>query len=283
MLPEGQIVTARLRGIDDQGRFRFEAGTQTLLLGTDQFIRFGSVPVVSRGPVVVLRSGGMVCGDVVHADDSTVVVLSDLFGVQRLDRDGVAGILFALPGDVGRLDRELDRCGLLPGVKTETDHDIVWLANGDEIQGRIRGATDRRLQIETELGEIEPARNQLQGVRFADGRSSGAEPVCAVGFRDGSVLPAVRVAAGKEEEIVLQDTRGRMWQASTSRVRFVQAFSDRWVYLSDSQVEYRHVPFFSVVLPDRKDRNVAEGRLRAGGTTYWKGIGVYSASRLSCR
>ncbi|GAB6165529.1 hypothetical protein JCM19992_15290 [Thermostilla marina] len=284
VLPEGRVLAAQLRGLDEQGRFLFEAGSQSLRLTIDQFVRFGGVPEVTRGPVVVLRSGGMVCADVIEADDATIVVLSDLFGIRRLDRQAVAGILFSLPGDPVRMDRELDRCGLLSlDTSPKNEEDLVWLLNGDEIRGRIRGVTDRRLQVETEFGEIETARNQVQGLRFAVDHPEDDNVACVVGFEDGSVLQAVSCARGNEEELVLRDPRGKTWQASISRIRFIQTFSARWSYLSDSEIEYRHVPFFSVVLSERRDRNIVGGRLRAGGITYWKGLGVYSACRLTYR
>src|SRR5439155_2426063 len=54
------------------------------------------------------------------------------------------------------------------------------------------------------------------------------------------------------------------------------------VYLSDLKpTVYEHRPFLDVRWPYEMDRSVAGNELRLGGSTYDKGIGLHSESRLS--
>jgi hypothetical protein len=173
---------------------------------------------------------------------------------------------------------------LLDGAR---EADRVMLVNGDTLTGTIRELTGDRLSVELQGSTVELPIGRVAAAAFGKADSSAqsdAPPRWLVGFEDGTLLRARSVMATDEAvDVVLPDGDVLRSDAPQS-LTFLQRLAAPVLYLSDRQpYSFQHDAFFDLAWPLRADRNVAGGRLRAGGHLYAKGLGVHSAARLVYR
>src|SRR5262249_43111537 len=77
---------------------------------------------------------------------------------------------------------------------------------------------------------------------------------------------------------------GARLRVSLREVAALDLYQGRAVYLSDLKPsKYAYRPYLDATWPHTLDGNVAEHDLRLGGSTYDKGVGLHSHSRLSYR
>jgi hypothetical protein len=248
----------------------------------DELVRWGFPAEATRGSQLFTRDGSLLVGDVVSFADDRLVALLDLFGEARFARDQLAAIVFQPPGAAGDRDRLM--FDLLDGAR---EADRVMLVNGDTLTGTIRELTGDRLSVELQGSTVELPIGRVAAAAFGKADSSAqsdAPPRWLVGFEDGTLLRARSVMATDEAvDVVLPDGDVLRSDAPQS-LTFLQRLAAPVLYLSDRQpYSFQHDAFLDLAWPLRADRNVAGGRLRAGGHLYAKGLGVHSAARLVYR
>lgn len=264
------VVDGTLVFADETGERRFPA---------EKLLRFGTLPDEARPPLVTLTGNGILAGDVVRMEEGTLTLLSDTFGVLRLAEHRVTGIVFVPPVDALATQQLLDDL-----AQTDRETDRLLLTNGDELSGEVLGIGEEVLEFSAELGDVEIPRSRLAAVQFDRSNSGGQtkpRPWAMLGFADGSLVPAMALQMDGDREVVLpwDDTS---WPCPLERLVFLQPLQSEATYLSALQPrDYRHVPFLTISRPYRRDRNVLGGRIRSGGQGYLKGLGMYSASRLT--
>jgi hypothetical protein len=146
----------------------------------------------------------------------------------------------------------------------------------------VTSVDDDQVSIETDAGNVPIQTHRTTAIRFA---KSQAEPLTGlrvmIGLSDGSRWLAKSLkSVGKNIELTLSDDNNILVDAD--QVIALQPFGGRVVYLSDLKPSgYKHIPFLQLAWPYELDRNVSGNQLRVGGIEYVKGLGMYSASRLT--
>jgi hypothetical protein len=229
---------------------------------------------------LVLADGGLLVADLVEVDKETLVADSLLFGLVRLPLDCVAGAMLVPPSHRHPKDLLLDRIGSASG-----DCDLVILANGDELAGRMVSIGDDTLRLETDPVAADIELHRVRAIIFDPGlvRRPTPEAVRAIaGFGDGSRLQAKEIVL-EGESLTVELAGGTALKAAAADLVCLQPLGGTVIYLSDLEpAGSRQVPYLDLSWPPcRTDRKVTGGLLRAGGRLYLKGLGVHSASRLT--
>jgi hypothetical protein len=276
---DGEPFPAKLATVDADWQVTLDSAGKLRTLPAAELVRWGDCAEARRGPILVLADGGLLVADVLGADKEQLAADSDAFGLVKLPLEWVRGVVFRMPAD--RRAGEL----LLDAVASaEGDGDRVTVVNGDQLVGRLETIRDDVLRLEADFGPVEIESHRLRAlvlnpalVTLADHK--GLHAVC--GFRDGSRVAADRLVV-QGDSVKLRAAGGRAWTAPREDLVFLQFFGGRVTYLSDMKVaDHRHLAYLDLRWPYRTDRNVAGGRLRAGGRLYLKGMGVHSTFRLT--
>ena len=86
----------------------------------------------------------------------------------------------------------------------------------------------------------------------------------------------------REDELAGTTLFGATVQVPLSQLVGLSIYQGRAVYLSDLQPRhYEHTPYLDVRWPFGRDASVAGHDMRLAGSTYDKGIGLHSESRLT--
>jgi len=281
---DGETFEARLVGAGADGRLTFAGlGGARRDVRADALVRWGTPAEPVRGPVAVLADGGLLPADVLRIDTGQVVFDSDSLGEIRVPLESLAGIVLAWPSGAAEQDRLVDRL-----LEAKGSSDVVLLANGDRLAGVVVDVDEREVRFDADGKPTRLPRDRVGAVVFNPAlrsRTSKPAPRTWLGLDDGTRLLVDRMAINGP---TLRPTPSgapadaRPWSTAARRLVFVQPVGGRVEYLSDRKADgYRHVPFLDLPWPYRNDRNVLDGRLRAGGRTWLKGLGVHSSARLT--
>lgn len=268
-------------------RAAFDGTTSTASLLVDgerrdanDLVRWGQPAPPARRPGVTLANGSRVLADRAWAPNGLVQVEDEQIRLRRgmawlnFDRDSVRWILLS-PGMAG-LDQEK-----LPEMSPNSD-DLVLLAGGDRLAGRINSLAAGSLTITVAGQPIETPLENVAAVRLADTGIDPGSSACLVGLDDGSLLHASRLLIDEDlVEIALGDLT---ITAEPDTLAFVQPLGGPVQYLSDFEpVDYRHTPYLDLVWPYACDRGLRGGPLVGGGRRAAKGVAMHSAARLVYR
>lgn len=276
---EGTPFAGELLEVTADWQLGFQTADGTRTMPVAELVRWGSLPEVSRGPLVVLGDGGVLVVEGVQADKKTVTAESLLFGRIEIPLESVAGLAFQVPADRDGCDRLLELFGSASGRS-----DQVVLSNGDRISGRYQGYGDGAVHLLTDTGPLDIERHRIRAVVFNPAlvrRSGGPGLHALLGFSDGSRLD-VRKLEGKGVALRVTPVEGLTWSVAREELAFLQPLGGPLSYLSDlTASDYRHVPYLELGWPYRQDHSVTGGWLRAGGHLFAKGLGLHSAARLT--
>jgi hypothetical protein len=176
---------------------------------------------------------------------------------------------------------ELLRRRLLAEKRTR---DILFLVNGDVLEGTLTALDAKSVVVEADSKEVSVQRAKVAVIAL------NTELVRA------PQLPGVsgRLVLADGDRLTLRSARGdaKTWtgvtafgeeiQVPVGRVVALDVLQNRAVYLSDLKPKrYEHTPYFDVAWPFVTDGSVAGRDLRLGGSTYDKGLGLHSESRLT--
>jgi len=294
----GAPFAATLAGIDRQGTITFHAGKQTRSLPMAELVAWGAPSEIGAHGQILLADGGLLAAEIMSSDESRLKVDSALFGLPEIPLENVAGVICHPPADARGADLLAARLrsGVRQtqsgeqaggeGVPPRQNSDRLILENGDELAGTITAIDGGKLQLKTPAGPVEIELDKVVAIGFNPSLLSTVRPrgvYCLVGFNDGSLLAAASLVV--DESLARVTLAGGLeLSADAAAVTFLQVFGGKAEYLSDLPSEsYRHVPFLDLAWPYERDANVGGARLRAGGRSYVKGIGMHSASRLTYR
>ena len=276
---DGDPFSAELVQVDAHWQLKFQAAEGARSMPAADLVRWGTLPEVRRGPIVVLGNGGVLVVEGFQADKEAVTAESLLFGRVRIPLERVAGVAFQVPADHEGCDELLD---LL--LTSQEKSDQVILANGDRIAGRYQSYRDATVHLESDAGPIDIERHRVRAILFNPtlvhrGSTTGLHAL--LGFSDGSRLD-VRTLELSGPVLQVTPVEGLTWNAAREDLVSLQPLGGRVTYLSDLKAaDYRHVPFLKLTWPYRVDRSVTGGWLRAGERLYSKGLGLHSAARLT--
>lgn len=168
--------------------------------------------------------------------------------------------------------------------------DLVLLRNGDAIEGVLNVLDDRKAEVELNKKTTAVRINQVAGVALNTDLADSLRPK---GVFARLVLTGAGGAAGTRLSLTSATcTDGRTLTGTTvfgapvrvplARVVVLMLFQGRADYLSDLKADkYEFHPYLDASWPLAVDANVCGGDLRLAGSTYDKGVGLHSRSRVT--
>ena len=282
---EGPAVRATLRRVEPPWTFLVQVEGQeaeTPLSGESLF-RLSRQPRGARtlesssisGPCVLLAGGDRLRVRVGGTTDEALQLRSRLFGELAVPWEAVAAI--ALRGDEGPAVPRRPRNAAL-------NQDVLVLTNGDSVGGTILSMDEQQIELDSTVGEVKIVRSGVASIFFNPDLTHVPEPEglhALVWLSDGSRVTAVALRSAGNRLVLDTPYRVRL-EVDASAVEQVQFFGGPLVYLSDLEpAGFEHTPYFTVRWPFQRDRSVGGNPLRLRGTTYAKGLGLHSDSRLA--
>lgn len=186
------------------------------------------------------------------------------------------------------LDAERLRRRLAAGTRSR---DTVCLRNGDILAGVLIGLDEKTIEVEVEKKRVKVETPQVAYIAFNTELADVPRPK---GVYGRLVLSGGKGRGGRISLASASCTDGGTLTGTTvfgARVRVplrdiaaLDLYQGRAVYLSDLKPgKYEYWPYLDAAWSFGVDANVAEHDLMLGGSTYDKGIGLHSRSRLSYR
>ncbi len=216
------------------------------------------------------------------ANDTSLEVRSESLGKLELPLDCILGLILSAPGQSGTFDARWDQI-LVEPRKTE----VVWLINGDRLEGSFLGMDDRKIKVEIDQKPVEVERTGAVALGF-DPALLELSP--AQGSFPGAGLERRHAPRGHLSQARRGDGRGHRpgsggpctspWE-NCSRV-IVRSSSV--VYLAERTPA--KVVYASYVGPTRTYRTnrAVDGRpFQLAGQTYDRGIGTQSRTLMAYR
>jgi hypothetical protein len=161
--------------------------------------------------------------------------------------------------------------------------DVVVLANGDRLEGKVEGTTPAQITIRSSLGRTPVDLKRIVGLVMArrDVTPAGEGLRIALDLVPGERLSGHWLAFAEDalELDVVGLGRQRVPLSSVARL-VVQ--NGRVMFLSDLRpVETKQVPYLDTEHPHRVNQSQGGHVLQLGGTKYSHGLGVHSRSELT--
>jgi hypothetical protein len=168
--------------------------------------------------------------------------------------------------------------------------DTVLLRNGDAIEGVLLALDEKKVEVEVEKKPVKADLPQVAAVALGTELANSLRPagryarVVLTGDerQHGTRLSLASATCNDGNTLEGTTLFGAKLRVPLARVAALDVFQGRAVYLSDlTPAKYEHVPYFGVHWPVVADGSVAGRDLRLGGSTYDKGLGLHSHSRLT--
>jgi NPCBM/NEW2 domain len=164
-------------------------------------------------------------------------------------------------------------------------HDVLWLRNGDRLEGLFAGVDGKTVSFKTEQAKpTQIHRGRVAAIALSTelalrprARSTYTHVVLANGSRIS--LATVRLEAS---DLVGKTLAGTNLRIPLAQLVVLEARGGRSMYLSDLKPgRFEEIPYFDTRWGYRNDASVAGRGLRLGGNHYDRGIGMHSAGRLT--
>jgi hypothetical protein len=186
------------------------------------------------------------------------------------------------PADVAHPERLRRR--LLSERRTR---DLVGLKNGDQLQGNLLRLDPQTAVIEVERSEVKVDRAKIAFVAFSNDVPRSQKPAGSYGLvvlANGGRLGVTSVQADGKM-LAAKTLFGATLKVPLAQVAALDIFQGRAVYLSDLKPKaYQYAPFLDAKEPPfswTADQSVAGDDLKLGASTFVKGLGMHSESRIS--
>ncbi len=261
--------------------------------GKNQDLRFDRLVKLTRespapvaagetAQVVLLGDGDrLMRASIGVANDASIEVRSELLGKLDVPLDSILGLILSATGSGGGPETLRDR------IEVEArKSEVVWLNNGDRIEGSFLGMDERNIKLEVDRKPLEIDRGGAVGVGFDPKllnypRPKGAFVEATLGDGTKLGLTAAKLVEGNIEAT----TRfGRPVRFPLTELARLHARSSSVAYLSERQPAHAgYESYVGPTRPYRVDRAVDGQSIRLGGQTYDRGIGTQSRTLLAYR
>jgi hypothetical protein len=163
--------------------------------------------------------------------------------------------------------------------------DTVLLRNGDAVEGVVTGLDARGLRLEVNRKELTVERGKVAVVALNTELTTTLKPKAAYGrlvLRDGSRL-SLASATCADGRTLTGDTLFKTGVSfPVEDVVALYILGGPAVYLSELKAKsFEHTPYLGGVWPYVLDGSVDRRDLRLGGSTFDRGIGMHTESRLT--
>jgi hypothetical protein len=169
--------------------------------------------------------------------------------------------------------------------------DVVLLRNGDQLAGTLNALDERGVEVEADKKALRAKAGQMAAVALSSDLADAKRPAglhARVVLTETERSPGGRLtltAATCEAGTLRGKTVfGATVRVAQSRVAALDVYGGAAVYLSELKpVKYEYFPYLDERWPWSADACVTGRDLRVGGSTYDKGVGMHSRSRLTYR
>jgi hypothetical protein len=161
--------------------------------------------------------------------------------------------------------------------------DVVVLANGDRLDGKLESVEASKLTFRSSLGQMTLDLKRVVGIVMArrDVTPGGEGLRVALDLAGGERMIGQWRSLSEEHVELEMGTIGTVRVPRDSVARLVVQ-NGRVVFLADLRpLEARHVPYLDTERPHRVNQSQGGRVLQLGGTKYSHGLGVHSRSELT--
>jgi hypothetical protein len=282
---DAAVVSGPLQQLNDDWSVTL-AGKEPIRANSDQFVALrrknARMPGAPDREHVILMNGDQIPGPLLQVVGERVIVQAQIGTGQELSLplSNLSVVWIAAPEgaeDSAALRRRL--------IAERRRRDVLLLRNGDRIQGTLTSVNAETVRFEGDNHkEIPVERARVAALAL---NTELARPLRPAGIYGRLVLAngcRLSLASAHTDE---QTLVGKTLFKDTVRIPIqdVQALDGRQgraVYLSDLKARhYEHTPYLDLHWPYTRDTSVAGRELHIGGSTYDKGVGMHSQSRLT--
>jgi hypothetical protein len=165
--------------------------------------------------------------------------------------------------------------------------DVVLLANGDRITGKLLGVENGKAIVQGSVGKLPIDLKRVAAITFArPAKPTEVAPPAAAArvlleLTTGEQI-AGRWEALEEEAMRVRSDWGGVLTVPTATVSRLLVQNGRLVFLSDLRpVEARHTPYLEIEHPHRVNESQGGRSLQLSGVRYGRGLGVHARSDLT--
>ncbi|OAI50789.1 hypothetical protein AYO44_17500 [Planctomycetaceae bacterium SCGC AG-212-F19] len=286
----GSPVKGQLKQIDEQWNVLPDAPKPVKIAGADLIsIRRVDLPLPGppAGQQVVFANGDRLPGAIGDLTGERLTLRSARsdFEAMTLPLSALAVLWFETPAGMERPD--LVRRRLLLERRSR---DVIWLRNGDQLQGNVVKLDREALFIEVDRKQVKVDRGKLAIVAFNNElvrTLRPKEPYAQLVLADGCRLGVASVRLDGNR-LTGKTLFGATVTLPLADLRALDIRQGRAVYLSDLKpASYHFTPYFPrlaygwVADGSIGDGSPAGDEMRLAGSTFGKGIGMHSESRIS--
>jgi len=291
---DGKKLTAPLRELRDDWSLHTGDTAERHLAPADWLsLRLDGrkLPSYPAGPHLILVNGDRIPFDFLRLDGETLHTKNpDLAGGKDalVPLTAVSVVWLATPDNTEFPDRL--RRTLATGKRTR---DQVLLRNGDVLEGVLNALTPKKVEIEVDKKQVEVAFDTVAAVALGTDVVTALKPKGVYGHvvllgdagSNGTRLSLLSATCGDGRTLEGKTVFGSTLRVPLDRVAALDVYQGGAVYLSDLKPDKFEFTSFlgddGPVWPLVADGTVDNRDLRLGGSTYDRGLGLHSRSRVT--
>jgi hypothetical protein len=281
----GTVATGSLEQLGNDWSVALNGDQTTQISGSEVIaLRHAKIPLppTPREPHVRLSNGDCFPGTPLRLSGERVRFTARLGSDQELSLPLSAVTLFWFAAPDG-VEDGAQLCQRLASQRRKRD--MVLLRNGDLLEGTLAALDTETVQIDQAAGKrVRVTRDKIAAIALSTelARSLRTKGVYArLVLANGSRMSLLSARADRQA-LEGKTLFGATIQVPVNQLVALDLRQGRVVYLSDLKPSrYEHTPYLGVRWPYTLDASVAGNQLRVGGSTYDKGIGMHSQSRLA--
>lgn len=280
-----EVVSGPLRHVGDDWSVAL-SGAKPVQARGDQVVALrrkrGGTPGAPEREHVILNNGDQIPGQLSQISGERVSMLAQIGAGQELNLplSSLSVVWSATPEgaeDSAALRRRL--------VSERRRRDVLLLRNGDRIQGTLTSLSAKMVRLEVDNHkELQVERANIAALALNTELGRPLRPTGAYGrviLANGCRL-SLASAHTDENQLIGQTLFKDTVRIPLQDVCALDLRQGRAVYLSDLKPRhYEHTPYLDVHWPFARDTSIGGGELRLAGSTYDKGLGMHSQSRLT--
>ena len=284
-LLNGSRVSGRLERLSNAGAQLVSDSPRIIAAGSLLRIDTDDPDVhIAAGLVLLANGDRLAVKQAVVSGENLIVdpAAGNRSGPARLPLEYVQGVIFSVPELANRRER------LLKLIRNRTARDdLILLANGDRLSGRLLELNSDRVELKHATGRVLTERKHVCAVLFDPELQDVPDlpdPRAVVVFADGSRLTSHEFGES-------QDGRLRVSSAATGaiEIRLDALVSVRWlggrtIDLSEvAPVSVRHTPVLGPPQAIAWNRSVDGSVLRMRGREFARGLGMHGGHQVTWR
>ena len=287
LLVDGRSPSGRIISFDaDAITIETKVGTKESL-PLDRLVKLTREPVLpipgwEESQAVLLPEGDRLMRAAIGtANDTNLEVRCESLGKLEIPLECLLGLILSTEGRSGTFDARWDRILVEP-----RRNEVVWLLNGDQIEGGFLEMDDRRIKIQRDQKPVEIERSGVVSLGFDPALLNYPRPkghFLEFTLNDGTRLG---VTGSKLDEGTLEATTrfGRPVRFALGDLSRVIARTSSVIYLAErTPLKAVYASYIGPTRVYRTDRTVDGRSFQLSGQIYDRGIGTQSRTLLAYR